>query len=90
MTDFVFTPHALKRMNQRGITREMLELALEFGQHIWAKDTLYVFMGKRQAKQFGKRAEKLEGITVVIESKTMKLKTIYRNRSWTKKIRHKK
>jgi len=68
----------------------MVELALRFGQKIWAKDTLYYFVGKRQAKRFGKLAEKLEGLVVVIESRTREMKTVYRNRRWTKKIRYKK
>ncbi len=76
-------------MNQRGITAEMVELALQYGQKIWAKNSLYFFMGKRQAQRFGKLAEKLEGLVVVIESRTRVMKTVFRNRKWTKKIRHK-
>ena len=76
-------------MSQRGITTEMVELALQYGQKIWAKNSLYFFMGKRQAKRFGKLAEKLEGLVVVIESRTRVMKTVFRNRKWTKKIRHK-
>ncbi len=76
-------------MNQRGITTEMVELALQYGQKIWAKNSLYFFMGKRQAQRFGKLAEKLEGLVVVIESRTRVMKTVFRNRKWTKKIRHK-
>jgi len=68
----------------------MVEFALRCGQKIWAKDTLYFFVGKRQAKRFGKLAEKLEGLVVVIESRTREMKTVYRNRNWTKKIRYKK
>ena len=67
----------------------MVELALQYGQKIWAKNSLYFFMGKRQAQRFGKLAEKLEGLVVVIESRTRVMKTVFRNRKWTKKIRHK-
>ena len=77
-------------MNQRGITAEMVELVLRYGEKIWAKDSLYFFMGKRHAQRFGKLAEKLEGLVVVIESRTKQMKTVFRNRRWTKKIRHKK
>ena len=89
-TPFIITGHFLNRMNQRGISQEMVELALRYGQKIWARDSLYFFMGKRQAQRFGKLAEKLEGLVVVIESRTKNMKTVFRNRRWLKKIRYKK
>jgi len=77
-------------MNQRGITMEMVQLAIRYGQRIWAKDSLYFFLGRRQVRKLGKMADQLEGLTVVIESKTRKMKTVFKNRRWTKKIRYKK
>ncbi len=35
-----FTKHGLQRMNQRGITKEMIELTIEFGQYHKDKVTL--------------------------------------------------
>ena len=67
----------------------MVELVLQYGQKIWGKNSLYYFMGKRQAKRFGKMAEKLEGIVVVVESRSKQIVTVFKNRRWTKKIRYK-
>jgi len=89
-TQYHVSEHFFTRMNQRGITEEMVELALRYGQKIWGKDSLYYFMGKRQAKRFGRMAEKLEGVVIVIHSKTRKMVTVFRNRQWPKKIHHKK
>ncbi len=90
MTQFIFTEHCLARMQQRGVTREMVELAFRYGQRIWAKDSLYFFLGRRQVRPLGRMGDKLEGLVVVIESKTREVKTVFKNRRWTKKIRHKK
>ena len=86
--EFSVTGHFLKRMNQRGLNWEMVELVLENGRRIWARGTLYIFMGKRDAKKFGRLAERLEGIVIVVESKTRVMKTVFRNRMWTRKIRY--
>ncbi len=69
---------------------EMVQLALRYGERIWAKDSLYFFMGKRHTRKLGRMAEKLEGLVVVIESRTREVKTVFKNRRWTKKIKHKK
>ncbi len=78
------------RMQQRGITMDMVQLAFRYGQRIWAKDSLYFFLGRRQIQKLGKMGDKLHGLVVVIDSKTQQVKTVYKNRRWTKKIKHKK
>jgi len=88
-TKFMLTDHCLARMRQRGITMEMVEFALQYGLEIWAQGSLYYFVGKRHAKRFGKMAEKLEGLVVVIESRSRCIVTVFKNRRWTKKVRHK-
>jgi|Deesub1362B_J571_1020462.scaffolds.fasta_scaffold02479_2 hypothetical protein len=88
--EFIISEHFVRRMYQRGMNWEIVELVLQYGKKIWAKDSLYFFMGRREAARFGKLAEKLEGIVVVVESKTRVLKTIFRNRKWPSKIRYKK
>ncbi len=90
MTKFIFTDHCIARMNQRGITFEMVELAFQYGQRIWARDSLYFFLGRRQVKRLGKMADKLEGLVVVIESRSKRVMTVFKNKRWTKKIKYKK
>lgn len=88
--EITITEHAARRMNQRSITTEMVELALEIGRRIYARDTMYVFVGKRCLTDMHAEAERLEGLTLVLSPKTHELITCFRNRQWTKKIRHKK
>ncbi|RMG65554.1 MAG: DUF4258 domain-containing protein [Calditrichaeota bacterium] len=84
-----FTPHARKRMHQRGIKMADVQLALARGQRIYARDTLFVFLGRRQLIDLGNLAERLEGLTLVIDPKTKTLLTVFRNRRFTRKIRYK-
>ncbi|GAB4380748.1 MAG: hypothetical protein Kow0042_31000 [Calditrichia bacterium] len=90
MSHITITDHALKRMAQRGFSKADVYLALMVGQKIYAQDTLYYFLGKRQLATFGNLSERLEGLTLVIDPGSNTLLTVYRNRNWTKKIRHKK
>jgi len=43
----MFTYHAQVRVNQRGITKDMIELALDYGKYVKDK----VIFGKREAKK---------------------------------------
>jgi len=46
-----FTKHALARMSQRGITKDMVELALDYGRFIKDK----VVLGKKEIKKLIKK-----------------------------------
>ncbi len=89
MTTIIFTQHARQRMNERGFTRADILLALALGKKVYADKSLYVFLGKRHLSEFGNLAEKLEGLTLVIDPKSRALLTVYRNRRWLEKIRYK-
>ncbi len=52
-----FTKHALKRMNQRGITKDMVELALDYGRFVKDK----VVLGKKEIKKLIKKYPDLKG-----------------------------
>lgn len=89
MTNIIFTHHAEKRMKERGFRRADIYLALAIGKRIYAEGTLYIFLGKRHLAEFGNLAERLEGLTLVIEPKTGTLLTVFRNRQWLAQIRYK-
>ncbi len=89
MTQFTLTDHAIMRMAQRGFRMADIYLALERGQYIYALDTLYVFLGRRQLANLGNLCERLEGLTLVIDPKTNVVLTVYRNRRKLRKIRYK-
>ncbi len=42
------TSHAVKRMNQRHIPDIMVDAARWFGRKIYAQNSLYFFLGKRE------------------------------------------
>ena len=58
-----YTNHALARMNQRGITKEMIELTLEYGR--LAKDK--IVFNKKHILQL------LDRVTKTLKSKLLKL-----------------
>ncbi len=88
-----FTAHALKRMGQRNIPRWQVDLALSYGKRIYAHKSLFVFLGRRHIERMRRdgytRIDKLEGLTLVLDPKTKALITCFKNRSFTRKIRHK-
>ena len=69
-----FTKHALDRMNQRGITKDMIELALDYGKFMKDK----VVLGKKEIKKLIKKYPNLKskllklfdskGLVVVFEN----------------------
>jgi len=58
-----FTKHGLKRMNQRGITKEMIELTIEYGQY--RKDK--IILKSRDIKKL------ITKVSKELKSKLMKL-----------------
>jgi hypothetical protein len=69
-----FTKHALARMNQRGITKDMIELALNYGK--FARDK--IILGRKEIKKLMKKYPDLKskllklfdskGLVVVFEN----------------------
>ncbi|QCI27576.1 DUF4258 domain-containing protein [Caminibacter pacificus] len=51
-----FTRHALMRMNQRGITKDMVELALEYGSFVKDK----VVLSRKELKKLLKKYPSLK------------------------------
>jgi hypothetical protein len=87
------TKHFQQRMNDRGISQYMVDLALTFGQRIFAHKSLYVFVGARQLLKMracGHSVEdKMNGLTLVLNSSDRSLITCFKNRGWLKKVRQK-
>ena len=71
-------PHAKRRMQQRNITREELQLALECGQIEYRAGTKFYFLGTRDIPTHLRRSHaRLAGLTVVIANDA--IVTLYRN-----------
>ena len=88
-----FTAHALKRMNQRSIPRWQVELALRYGMRVYARGSLFVFVGKRHVRRMEREGyrgiDKLQGLTLVLDPKSKALLTCFKNRKFPRKIRYK-
>jgi len=69
---------------------EVVQLVFELGRRIYAKDSLYLFLGKRELAGMGRISEKLNGITLVLNPRTHEFITCFRNPGFLKKIRYKK
>lgn len=87
------TNHAFKRMNQRHIPETMIIAARCFGDRIYARNSLYFFLGKRALKKMLKEfkpenPDKWEGLTLVCDPKTETLITVFKNKNWLKKIKY--
>ncbi len=87
------TNHAAKRMNMRHIPETMIYAARWFGRKIYARNSLYFFLGKREIKKMLKeftpeRPHQWEGLTLVCDPRTETVITVFKNKNWLKKIRH--
>lgn len=85
------TSHALKRINQRKISDEMLELALKIGCVIYNGGAKFVFVRRKDIPEDLPRsiAEKIEGIVIVMNPIDGTIVTVYKNKSGLKDIKRK-
>ena len=78
-----FSAHALKRMNQRALSPQTIEMAILYGRMIYAKEARCYVVGKKEATQYrdrGLNIESVEGVHVLVSS-TGQVITAYRNRN---------
>jgi len=82
--------HAAGRMVQRGIGPDEIDLAMGFGQMLYKGGAAIFFMGRRQAERCAsspRDVERLEGVTVVTNSVTHEIITVYRNACAPRRVR---
>ena len=77
--------HALKRMSQRGITNEVILMALQYGRIIYAGGCRCYVIGRKELEHYSDRGVQLnaaEGIHVLVASANDSeyIITVYRNR----------
>jgi|GEM_PF-699324 len=78
----LLTLHARKRMDQRGITLEAVELALRVGRKIYARGAKYYVIGKKEIKRYGRYypgLKRLDGLQLVCSPERGTIITLYRN-----------
>jgi len=85
-----FSEHALKRISQRGISLEFIRIALENGTEIYRNGVLLIFLRKKDIPKEDVNpsvAEKLEGLTIVINTKKNIVITAYKNQKALRNIK---
>jgi len=95
MNNTTISRHAHGRMQNRHINDVMIAAAREFGEKIYAQNSLYYFLGRRALKRLMQQfiqadADHWEGLTLVCDPVSGTLITCFRNKNWLKKIRPKK
>jgi len=74
--------HAYKRMAQRGLSKDQVDLVLAYGRKFHARRAVYYVIGKKEIARLGNKIPKLialEGIQVVVNSDDEVVLTAYRN-----------
>nr|WP_284055913.1 DUF4258 domain-containing protein [Thermalbibacter longus] len=83
------TAHARVRARQRGIPEQDVSLVITYGRRCYARDALYYFFGRREARReaarLGAMVERLQGIVVVVEDGCVV--TVYHNPRILKDLR---
>ena len=90
MSELAISVHAMKRMNQRGISDELLHQALAYGRTYYGTGARFVYLAARDVPTHLRRiGERLEGLTLVFDSDTGVLLTVYKNKSGLPAIKRK-
>lgn len=82
--------HAQERADQRGIRADDIDATMQCGQMYHRGGCVIYFMGRREARDYTKNLrlqERLNGLTVVCNSNTQAIITIYRNEKSCRRIR---
>jgi len=82
---FGLSRHALKRMSQRSIDVEQVQLVLCHGTVIHSRRARFYVVGRKEMKRLvavGCDVRGLENIQVVVDEKSNNILTVYRNRDF--------
>jgi hypothetical protein len=82
---FGLSHHALRRMSQRSIYLEQVQLVLSHGKVIHSRRARFYVVGRKEIKRLGKAGldvEGLENIQVIVDEKSNRILTVYRNKDF--------
>jgi hypothetical protein len=87
----LLTSHAARRIQQRALNTELVELAIEHGTPIHNGGALFYFVGKKDipANLAPCMKDRIEGLTVLVDSEDSDVITAYRNKTAIRTIRKK-
>ncbi|MCW8884898.1 MAG: DUF4258 domain-containing protein [Motiliproteus sp.] len=78
----VLTDHARQRMDQRGVSEQDVELALQFGRKVHSRRALFHVIGRKEIKKLGDKHPELkglDGVQVLTSEDGESVITVYRN-----------
>ena len=82
---FCLSQHAIKRMSQRAINSEQIQLALKYGRLIYSRHAKFYVIGKKEVQRHNKEGLDLrfmEGLQVLVNEKTNLVMTVYKNKDF--------
>ncbi|MCP8687133.1 DUF4258 domain-containing protein [Marinobacterium sedimentorum] len=91
------TEHAMKRMSQRGLGDDDVELTLRYGRKIHARRAVFYVIGRKEIARYCEQEpalKDLDGVQVLMDSGCSTVVTVYRNhdlrciRPFKRKHRH--
>ena len=85
--EIIFTEHGRKRCNNRGITKEMINDTLRYGEYICKQGIRFcIVLTKNIPKHFTPNyIEKLIGMTVLVAGMDNAIITVYKNKKSIKR-----
>lgn len=88
----ILSQHASRRMSQRGISPDLLALAMRYATRIHTAGALVLFVRKRDIPETvpAQIKDRLEGLTIIAEPESHVIITSYRNRKALRTIRKKR
>ncbi len=85
---YVLTHHALERMAQRNLSLADIHFVIRYGQQLHRTGIIFYFLGYNDlAKDMRKQHARLEGTIVLMNPKSRKVITAYRDRNGLRKIK---
>lgn len=78
------TNHASKRISQRGISTQDIELVLEFGRQVRSRGAVFYVIGKKEIERYYKiepRLSELNGLQVITSGEDVVI-TVYCNKDF--------
>ena len=81
MTHLPLTDHARKRMDQRGISPNLVDLTVSYGREIHYRKAVYYFIGDKEIKKYKPILDlnPCKGLHVVFNDSGW-ISTVYRNK----------
>jgi len=89
--DYLLSKHLLTRMDQRGISKDMLEIILLYGKTIFKEGLTYYYMTYKNLPETmsNQLRDRMNNIVLVVDDSSSLILTAYRSRNGLKHVKKK-